>query len=61
MKQLKFHHSLHAIGRWTYNLLVKWGVPDDLAAYVNLFALLFVLIILMYILQHMVKYSCVSH
>lgn len=55
MKQLKFHHSLHAIGRWTYNLLVKWGVPDDLAAYVNLFALILVLFILMYILQHAVK------
>lgn len=55
MKEIRIKHSITAISRWTYDLLVKWGVPDDLAAYVNLFALLFALIILVYLLQHAVK------
>lgn len=55
MKPSKIHLSLNIISRWTYNLLVKWGVPEDLAAYVNLFALLLVLTILAYGVQHAVK------
>lgn len=55
MKPSRIHLSLTAIGRWTYNLLVKWGVPDDLASYVNLFALLFALVILVYVVQHVLK------
>jgi len=55
MKEIKISHSITAISRWTYNLLVKWGVDEDLAAYVNLFALLFALIILVYLTQHLVR------
>ena len=55
MKEIKISHSITAISRWTYNLLVKWGLDEDLAAYVNLFALLFALIILVYLTQHVVR------
>ena len=55
MKEMKISYSITAISRWTYNLLVKWGLNEDLAAYVNLFALLFALIILVYLTQHVVR------
>jgi len=55
MKEIKISHSITAISRWTYNLLVKWGLDENLAAYVNLFALLFALIILVYLTQHVVR------
>lgn len=55
MKVPDIDHSVNTVSRWTYKLLVKWGVPDDLAAYVNLFALLFLLIILVYTVHHVIK------
>lgn len=55
MKPSKVHVSLDIISRWTYNILVKWGVPAEFASYVNLFALLFLLIVIVYVLQHAVK------
>lgn len=55
MREFRFTHSANTIGRWTYNLLVKWGVAEELAAYINLFALLFLLIIIIYVFHHVVR------
>ncbi|MBB6500322.1 mechanosensitive ion channel family protein [Pedobacter cryoconitis] len=55
MREFRFTHSANTIGRWTYNLLVKWGVTEELAAYINLFALLFLLIIIIYVFHHVVR------
>lgn len=55
MRESKIHHSVNTVSRWTYDLLVKWGVPDDFAAYVNLFALVFALIILICLVHYAVK------
>lgn len=41
--------------RWTYNLLDKWGVDHDLAAFLNLFALVFILIVLVYLVHRSIR------
>jgi len=55
MKESNIDHSVNIISRWTYNLLIKWGVPEYFAAYANLFALLFLLIVLVYILHQAIR------
>jgi len=55
MKAQKLHYSISTVSRLTYDLLVKWGVPEDFAAYVNLFILLLLLSILVYAGYHVVK------
>lgn len=55
MREFRFTHTLNTSSRWTYNLLVKWGVPEDLAAFVNLFLLMFALLIIIYIFHHTVR------
>lgn len=55
MRESGINHSVNTVSRWTYNQLVKWGVPEEFAAYVNLFALLLALIILIYLVHYAVK------
>lgn len=55
MKITRINYSVSTISRWTYDLLVRWGVPEDFAAYVNLFALLTLLSILVYTAHYAVK------
>lgn len=54
MREFRFTYTLNTSSRWTYNLLVKWGVPEELAAFVNLFLLLFALIIIVYVFHRVV-------
>ncbi|EDM35102.1 putative membrane transport protein [Pedobacter sp. BAL39] len=46
---------MYNISHLTYKLLVRWGIPAEVAIYVNLFLLLTVLIGLVYILQYLVR------
>ena len=55
MKESNIDHSVTMISRWTFNLLVKWGLPDDVASYVNLFALLLLLAILVYVIHQVIR------
>ncbi|WP_316742373.1 mechanosensitive ion channel family protein [Pedobacter antarcticus] len=43
------------VSRWTYNLLTKWGVDHDLASFLNLFALVFALIVLVYVVHRGIR------
>ena len=55
MKETKITYSVNTISRWTYDLLKKLGIPESIAAYVNLLALLILLSILVYIAHYVVK------
>ena len=44
-----------SISRWTYDLLVSWGVHESLASYINLAVLLSVAMVLVYALQFVVR------
>jgi len=55
MKESNIHHSVTMISRWTFNLLVKWGLSAELASYVNLFALLLLVIILVYLTHQLIR------
>ena len=50
-----YEFDLDDISRSTYKILVKWGVPESLATFVNLFALLTVLIIAVYLLHNVLR------
>lgn len=41
--------------RWTYNLFRKWGADHDLASFLNLFALVFSLIVLVYLIHRGIR------
>jgi len=47
--------TVNSISRWTYKLLINWGVQEDIAEYVNLFALLSIVTILIFIVQYVVR------
>ena len=46
---------MYNISHLTYKLLVRWGIPAEVAIYINLFLLLTVLIGLVYLLQYLVR------
>ncbi|QNL50644.1 mechanosensitive ion channel [Olivibacter sp. SDN3] len=47
--------SSSLISRFSYDKLVEWGIDKDIAAYVNVFVLLAVLVFLVYVLQYIVR------
>lgn len=48
-------HTVNTITGWTREQLIKWGVPENIAEYVNLFALLFITIIIIFLVQYLVR------
>jgi miniconductance mechanosensitive channel len=48
-------HTVNSISRFTYEQLVKWGVSEEIAEYVNLLALLFIVIVLVYVVHNVVR------
>ena len=47
--------TVMGVSRWTYDLLIRWGVNESLASYINLAVLLSVVIVLVYFLQFIVR------
>jgi miniconductance mechanosensitive channel len=54
-QRMEINSSISTISRWTYEYLVKWGIPNHIATYVNLFVLLFTTIVLIYFCHTLVK------
>lgn len=52
---MKSNHTVNSLSRFTYDQLINWGVSDEMAEYVNLLALLFIFIVLIYITQQLVR------
>lgn len=50
-----YDFDLNTISHKTYKLLVHWGVPESFAHYVNLLALLTVLIIAVYLIHNVLR------
>jgi len=47
--------AVNSISRWTYDWLIGWGAPQSLASYINLAVLLFIVAVLVYLLQFLVR------
>ncbi len=47
--------DINTISRWTYKILIKWGLPEGIAEYINLFALLIILALLIFVLHYVVR------
>ncbi|MEJ5962852.1 mechanosensitive ion channel family protein [Pedobacter immunditicola] len=47
--------NVNTISRWTYKLLMRWGVQENVAEYVNLLALVIIVTILIFIVQYVVR------
>jgi miniconductance mechanosensitive channel len=45
----------NTLGRWTYERLIDWGVPENIAEYVNLFTLLFITAALISLVHYIVR------
>ena len=52
---MESNHTVNSISRVTYKYLVQWGVPTNIAEYVNLFALLLIVAILVFLVQYVVR------
>ena len=52
---MKSINTVNTVSRWTYELLIKWGVSESIAEYVNLFALLIILSLLIFGLHYVVR------
>lgn len=47
--------SSSLVSRFSYDKLIEWGVEKDIAAYVNVFVLLALLVLLVYIVQYILR------
>ena len=47
--------TVNTISRWTREQLIQWGISENIAEYVNLFALLFFTIILIFVVHYVVR------
>jgi miniconductance mechanosensitive channel len=52
---MEIQSSINDISHWTYEHLVKWGMPDHIARFANLFVLLFATIALVYFCHTLLK------
>lgn len=50
-----YNFNLNNISRYTYKLLLKWGISENIAVYINLFALLLVLMIVVYLVHYVLR------
>lgn len=48
-------NSFNFVGRWTYNLLIKWGIYQPAAKYLNGFILAFITIVLVYVAHQVIR------
>lgn len=55
MNATDYNFDFINIGKKTHDLLIKWGVPDSMADYINLLALLLALIITVYLLHYVLR------
>ncbi len=52
---MDINNSFNIIGRWTYNLLIKWGIYQPIAKYLNALILAIIITILVYVLHKVIR------
>lgn len=55
MRATDYDFDLNDLSRKTYELLIKWGVPQGIANYINLLALLICLVTSVYLLHYILR------
>lgn len=52
---MELNTSMNSISRWMHDHLIKWGIATNIAQYVNLFVLLLITVLLLYVTQYLVR------
>ena len=55
MNATDYNFDFHNIGKKTHDLLIKWGVSDSIADYINLIGLSLILAIAVYLLHYVLR------
>jgi miniconductance mechanosensitive channel len=52
---MDIEQSFNFIGRWTYNLLIHWGISKSVTKYLNAFILAFLTVALIYVVHYLIR------